>query len=308
MLNTLALVAALVLSVAFSLPGSIGFDEVINAIDRFSEDSTQFDGNYFKAMQDGGFAFVPYGGDNPKWAWWMWTTRQMTMSITSLGLTLIVVIFIYFFMAATTFLGPDGKSCPILLNAWWMWIRPAVMFVFVTLIIGIVCLFNSLTGIYLCKFPDKWWQHTGTYSDDGVRSVIGYLMNMSLGYMMGGMLIFGVFLPSFGLAYKNWKGHKLQVDYNLRHGEKTDLERWLEACRFPSRPSTGEENTSAEIYLERFKEAEIMVDQILLLSEAQLQSIGVPLGHALLIIGHCDALKAQETKSAEETDHSDVRC
>lgn len=303
MLNTMALVSALMISVAFSVPGSIEFDEVVMAIDRFSADDTQFGGNYFTALADGEYGFVPYGvRENPTWTWWLWTTRQLTVSITSLGLTLTVVILIMFSMEKLDYTGPDGKNSQALYGTWWNWVRPAVFSVFVSMTVGVVSLFNSLTGIYLLKFPDKYWQHKGTYSYDNVRSVHAFYMDMTLYFMTGGIILIGILLPSFALSHKNWNSHKLQLEYNRTHQKKSELERWLESCKFPSRPSTNEENVSAEIYLARFKNAEITVDQIPLLSEEQLHRIGVPIGHALLIIKHCSSNDEEFADFVDNTD------
>ena len=72
-LNIFALILALLFSIAVALPTAFDFEEVADAIARFSESP------YLESTD--GWSTFEKGG----WGWWLWTSQQLTMASILLG-------------------------------------------------------------------------------------------------------------------------------------------------------------------------------------------------------------------------------
>ena len=154
------LIGALMFSVAVGLPTCFDFNEVEEAIARFSEADTVHGGAYWAAAD-------VWTGHFQNWGWWNWTTKQMTMASVMLGSSVLTVILIYLSLTATTFKDPLKRDSPVLLKKWWDWTKFGIMYAFGNLIIGTVSLFNSIQGLYFLKVlraVSRWWVRAGRAS------------------------------------------------------------------------------------------------------------------------------------------------
>lgn len=252
-------------SIAVALPTCFDFNEVEEAIARFSEADTVHGGAYWAAAD-------VWTGHFRNWGWWNWTTKQMTMASVMLGSSVLTVILIYLSLTATTFKDPLKRDSPVLLKKWWDWTKFGIIYAFGNLIIGTVSLFNSIQGLYFLKFPDHYIQRFGEYADDWrdqADSPTAYYNSMSLCNLIAGVLVMGVVVPGVGLARKNREAHGLWVAERSSLN-RSEIRQVLEGL-----------GPLAAEHVRRFEDAEITPDLLVDLSWEQLTSIGVPLGHAI---------------------------
>lgn len=158
LLNIIALISALILSVSAGLPTAVSYDELVAADLRFAPDDTVSAGYscYYSSQIDPHYAVNQF-------------SFRVTLSDMCLSLCLIGVIVVYVSLSSLDVL-QLGEKHPVnqaKMFIWWRYARFVLLICNTALIVGIVSFFTSLYSLSVIKFPDYWVQDNYSCENDG---------------------------------------------------------------------------------------------------------------------------------------------
>lgn len=137
LMNMNALVSALVLACALTLPASCEHDEIMQAIERWTGESDRgveyFD--YVK-WRTSGYAAVETDEDAGYYPIEVWFARNCSDSIALLSGCLLTILVVFVALTSTSFIGPDGRIEPSMYRVWWKWVRVPTFLSFFFLLFG----------------------------------------------------------------------------------------------------------------------------------------------------------------------------
>jgi len=154
LLNNLGLLAALILSVAGGINGSVGYADLLAADQRFASanafapGSPQGEYGCFKGWPDGK-SLSPAAPISALLG------TQFNACIAQLAVVVLIVIFAY--LSISTLQGPNGSPATDgMVKAWFYIARWILMFCCLVLMTGIFMFFMMLGTLTLTAFPDAW--------------------------------------------------------------------------------------------------------------------------------------------------------
>ena len=240
LLNLLGLIAALLLSVAGGFPGAVNFQEIQDALGRYSEKddvswsfcvATTFNpspilenqryktrcnrilelGNSyvtspFSFLKGGGHFYINSFGN------------FMNASLGLMTMSLLGTIFIYMFLVVTSFEAPRTgivsqaeliERRRRLYSAWWKYVQIALFYVVICLVSGLFCLFYTIHSLIVIKVPDVFVEERNDFTFFGFNPVFQFVI-WGFGGICGGT-VFIVLLLSRALRSKYQLYFKLKT-------------------------------------------------------------------------------------------------
>jgi hypothetical protein len=174
MLEIIALVDALLISVVCSIPGNVTFDEIQSAMQRFNnvgdtswsfctsdtKNEVQYYKEFCQRIQDfNGYAnaSVARGHDSGHPFSMIYGLSQYTIaSISFFFISILMTIFVFL---AT--IKVHHREDLHLSKRWWRFVAPVCFMIFTSMVAGLVTFFFAMHRLIFIKFPSYWLEMNG---------------------------------------------------------------------------------------------------------------------------------------------------